>query len=80
MYYISYDNGEEEFVSKRMAFVFQAFGDMVSGDEKLFFYSGYSQYTRMVKNKPAGTGIWMYQAAVLLKCGKPHQTNRKEST
>ena len=25
----------------------------------------------MVKNKPAGIGLWMYQAAVLVKCGKP---------
>ena len=85
LFYIDHEEGEAEFVSKRMAKIFQSFGDMVSGDEKLFFYSGYSQYTRQVKNKPAGVGLWMYQASVLLKCGKPcliytrmHNSNKQK--
>ena len=36
------------------------FGDYVSGDEKLFRYTGASGFVRMVINKPARLGLWMY--------------------
>ena len=54
-----------------MGNTFSKFGDYVSGDEKLFRYTGASEFVRLVINKPARLGLWMFQAAVCLKCGLP---------
>ena len=71
MFHIDYKNGESEKVSKRMANIFTKLGDQVSGDEKLFPYTGFSKNVRKVPSKPSRVGLWMYQACVPLKCGLP---------
>ena len=71
MYFIDYENEEAKKVSENMKNIFKTFGDMISGDEKLFFYTGMSGYVRKVITKPGSIGLWMYQACVPLKCGKP---------
>ena len=71
MYYIDYENEETEKVSKNMAKVFKELGDQVSGDEKLFYYTGRSKYVRVVPSKPLRIGLWMYQACISLGCGLP---------
>ena len=37
MYFIDYENEEAKIVSENMKNIFKTFGDMISGDEKLFF-------------------------------------------
>ena len=71
MYFIDYENEEAKKVSENMKNIFKTFGDMISGDEKLFFYTGMSGYVRKVITKPGSIGLWMYQACVPLKCSKP---------
>ena len=56
---------------ENLADIFSSFGDSVAGYEKLWKYAGVSGYIRLVINKPSRIGLWMFQAAVRLKCGLP---------
>ena len=47
-------------------FIIQAFGDYVSGDEKLYFFSGTTGWVRKVDSKPDSVGSWNYTACVLV--------------
>ena len=71
IYYFEIDTVDEFQLSENMDDMFFKFGDCVSGDEKLFRYTGSSGFLRLVKNKPARLGLWMFQAAIRLKCGLP---------
>jgi len=70
-----------------MSNLFKSFGDMISGDEMLFYCTGKSGYVRKVVSKPGSIGLWMYQACVSLKCGLPslvysmmHTSNKQSGT
>ena len=71
MFYLEVNSIDEYQILEFMGNMFLKFGDYVSGDEKLFRYTGASGFVRMVINKPARLGLWMFQAAVRLKCGLP---------
>ena len=71
MYWFQFDSIDEFPISENMGKVFRTFGDIVTGDEKLFKYSGSSGFMRHVMNKSSGLGLWLYQVAVKLKCGAP---------
>jgi len=45
-------------------------GAFVAGDEKLLHFTGDSVYIRIVKTKPDRVGIWYYELAVKLQCGR----------
>ena len=71
LFWFEVDSVDEFQISEYMADVFTSFGDSVAGDEKLWKYAGASGYIRLVINKPSRMGLWMFQAAVRLKCGLP---------
>ena len=52
-----------------MGNIFSSFGNSVLNNEKLYGYYGNSGYVRIVRSKPENPSLWMYQAAVVLKCG-----------
>eukprot|EP00957_Ditylum_brightwellii_P104853 7991734-Ditylum_brightwellii.AAC.1 len=52
-----------------MGNLFSAFGNAVSGDEKLFCYTGANGYVCMFVSKPVKVGLLMFQAIVGLGCG-----------
>lgn len=87
MFFIDYNGIESKKLSDNMSKQFQSFGDMISGDEKLYYYTGKSGYVRKVVSKPRSIGLWMYQACVSLKCGLPclvytrmHTSNKQSGT
>ena len=46
-------------------------GEVLCGDEKLFYFTGSSGMVRTVPSKPARVGIWHYQACVFLENNLP---------
>ena len=46
-------------------------GSSVSGDEKLFHFTGNSCYIKFVPSKPSRIGLWMYQLVAQLSNGIP---------
>ena len=87
MFFIDYKGEETKKLSENMSNLFRSFGDMISGDEKLFYFTGKSGYVRKVVSKPGSIGLWMYQACVSLKCGLPclvysrmHTSNKQSGT
>ena len=69
MFYLEVNSIDKYQISEFMGNMFLKFGVYVSGDEKLFHYTGASGFVRLVINNPAGLGLWMFQSAVCLKCG-----------
>ena len=68
----------------KLSFAFESallgIGEVVSGDEKLFHFTGKSGMVREVPNKPVKIGIWHYQAAVFLACGLSYTSCTRELT
>ena len=71
MYWFEVDSVDEFQISENLGKLFILLGDAVSGDEKLFRYTGASGYVRLVVSKPGRVGLWMFQAAISLGCGLP---------
>ena len=69
MYWFGVGTDDEYQISEHMGNIFSAFGDSMLGNKKLYGYSGNSGFVRMVRSKPDNVGLWMYQEAVVLKCG-----------
>ena len=69
--YIKGGTIEEEELSLNFQNVFKKLGQVLSGDEKLFFFSGKSGLIRYCPNKPTKMGLWNYQRCVMLSCQKP---------
>ena len=68
---VNVDSVDEFQLSENWNKAFRTFGDYASGDEKLFRYTGYSGFVRLVKSKPAGLGLWHFQLCIRLGNGKP---------
>ena len=47
-------------------------GQNVSGDEKLFFFTGDSGNVRLVISKPDRIGLWFYELVARLSCNLPY--------
>jgi hypothetical protein len=71
MFWFEVDTIDEFQISENLGKLFSTFGDAVSGDEKLFHYTGASGYVHLVVSKPGRLGLWMFQLAVSLACGLP---------
>jgi hypothetical protein len=56
-------------LSDRFQSLLHCLGRYVSGDEKLWFYSGASSCVRLVPSKPDQIGLWMYELCCQLQNG-----------
>ena len=71
MYWSQFDSIDEFQIYENVGKFFGTYGDAVAVDEKLIKYSCLSVFLRQVISKPSRLGLWLYQAAVKLKCGVP---------
>ena len=56
-------------MSTRFQGLLRNLGSTVSGDEKLFKFTGNSCYIKLVSSKPTRIGLWMYQLVAQLSNG-----------
>ena len=54
-------------ISKNFRSILDSVGQYAAGDEKLFHFSGDSQHSRPVPNKPREVGLMFYELACMLK-------------
>ena len=64
-------HGFYERMSERFQGLLRTVGSSVSGDEKLFHFTGNSCYIMLVPSKPSRIGLWMYQLVAQLGYGLP---------
>lgn len=66
-----FDHHWYEAVSRNCQGLLRSVGRFVSGDEKLFHFTGDSPYIMCVPSKPSRTGLWIYELACQLENGLP---------
>ena len=69
---IKFDSIEEVTMSKNFNNAIKTFGDALSGDKKLFQYTGDSGFVRKLLSKPARIGLWHFQLVTKFSNGKPY--------
>ena len=69
MYWFRFGTVDEYQISEHMGNIFSAFGNLISGNKKLYGYSGNRRFVRMGRSNPSNLELWMYQVSVVLKCG-----------
>ena len=70
IFYIKFGD-EEQMLMDNIKSLIKTLGQMVSGDEKLFRFTGLHGFVQQCINKPARIGIWHYQCVALLPNSLP---------
>ena len=69
MFYIACGTEVEKKFVKHFESCVESLGQILCGDEKLFWFTANNGFVRQVLSKPAQVGLWHYQAVVPLKYG-----------